>query len=678
MAQFALRRQAQERNRMNRALLSLLEDERLAEAAVRGSAALNRAVLDSMLAHIAVVDKEGRIIAVNRTWRQFATENAGDKAELLARTDVGANYLEACRSGIAAGDPYATSVYSQLGALLRGENEGFTLEYPCDTPRGMRWFLLSATPLRTAAGGALVSHLDITERKQAEDLLRISNERFEMLSRATNDAVRDWDLVHDQIWWNEGYATLFGVRPTEGTANLESWSNRIHAEDRGRVVASLRRALDGGADSWSDSYRFERRDGTYAHVSDRGHLIRDARGKATRMLAGMTDVTERVALEGQLRQAHRLEAIGQLTGGVAHDFNNLLTVIMGNAELIRERAVSDESLHESAGMIVEASRSAAELTKRLLAFARKQALSPAAVDAGKMIRDMHPLLKRTLGEQIEIVLRLADDLWCALVDAVQLESALLNLCINSRDAMAAGGRLVIETANTRLDQEYAWRQVELKAGDYVMIAVTDTGCGIPASLLSRVFEPFFTTKDKTGGTGFGLAMVYGFIKQSGGHISIYSEQGHGTTVKMFLPRSTAMHVPEVAATGAFRVLHGMERILLVEDNEQVRRFAAANLESLGYTVLQAANGHDALEVLATHEDVDLLFTDMVMPGGMSGRQLADAARERWPRLKVLFTSGYTEDGIVHHGRLDPGVQLLSKPYRRSELARRIRTLLDSN
>ncbi len=678
MAKFELRRETWEKSRVNRALLSLLEDERRAQAAVRESEELNRAVLNSMLAHIAVIDREGRVIAVNDAWLRFASESVGDNSKLLARTDVGMNYLDVCRGSRGVLDKEATMAYEGLLALLRGERSSFTLEYPCNTRDGKRWFLLSATPLKTEGGGAAVAHLDITERKASEEMLRLSNHRFEILARATNDAVRDWDLATNAVWWNEGFETLFGFRRDEIESNIESWSGRIHPDDRAGVEAGVRQAIASGDESWSARYRFKRRDGTYAHVLDRGQLIRDDDGKATRMLAGMTDVTERLLLEEQLRQSHRLEAVGQLTGGVAHDFNNLLTVIMGNAELLYEGLEKDLSRRELAEMIVGAAKSAAELTKRLLAFARKQALNPIAVDSNQLIAGMYPLLRRALGADMDIELIPGVDLWQALVDSAQLENALLNLCINARDAMSGGGRLIIETSNVELDRDYAAGQVDVIPGDYVLIAVTDSGCGIAPEVLQRVFEPFFTTKDKGKGTGLGLAMVYGFIKQSGGHISIYSETGHGTAVRMYFPRVANGAAVSSVATGTFRAMRGSETILLVEDDELVGRFAISQLKALGYIVLRARDGVQALEMLELNDKVDILFTDIVMPGGISGRQLADAACRKRPGLKVLFTSGYSEDAIMHQGRLDPGVQLLAKPYRRNELARRIRSVLDSN
>ncbi len=379
------------------------------------------------------------------------------------------------------------------------------------------------------------------------------------------------------------------------------------------------------------------------------------------------------SLDTRLRQSQRLEAIGQLTGGVAHDFNNLLTVVMGNAELLAEQTADQPMQHMLAEMIGQAAQRGAALTGQLLAFARKQALEPRAVDLNPLVAGLDPMLRRTLGEHIDIELIRGAGLWLAMVDPGQLENALLNLCLNARDAMPSGGRLTLETANARLDPDYAETHAEVKPGQYVMLAVSDTGQGISPEHLQKVFEPFFTTKAKGKGTGLGMAMVYGFVKQSGGHVSIYSELGQGTTVKLYLPRAAGTPAPEPQvqpeATG------GTETVLLVEDDEGVRRTAREHLLALGYTVLEAENGPLALEQLKANPGVELLFTDVVMPGGMTGRELADAALKLRPDLHVLYTSGYTENAIVHHGRLDSGVLLLAKPYRRADLARAVRAAL---
>ncbi|WP_127995878.1 ATP-binding protein [Piscinibacter defluvii] len=404
-----------------------------------------------------------------------------------------------------------------------------------------------------------------------------------------------------------------------------------------------------------------------------GALMAALNQAAQSLQAQREDISQ---LNQRLLQSQRMEAIGQLTGGVAHDFNNLLTVVLGNAELLAEQSAGDPLREPLARMIVEAGQRGAALTQQLLAFARKQPLAPSAVDVNQLVAGMDALLRRTLGEHIEIELVRGAGLWTAMVDPAQLESALLNLCLNARDAMRGGGRLTLETANAAFDADYARQHPDLAAGQYVMLAVSDTGSGIPPELLSRVFEPFFTTKAKGKGTGLGLAMVYGFLKQSSGHVTIYSEPGHGTTVKLYLPRAHGGAPAADMPAGEPLQRGAAETVLVVEDDAAVRQLACRELRALGYQVLDADSGAAALVVLRSEQPIELLFTDVVMPGGMSGRELADAARTLRPGLRVLYTSGYTENAIVHHGRLDPGVQLLPKPYRRAELARAVRQALE--
>ncbi|MEO8278517.1 MAG: ATP-binding protein [Ideonella sp.] len=403
-----------------------------------------------------------------------------------------------------------------------------------------------------------------------------------------------------------------------------------------------------------------------------GTLMQTLNQTADSLQHQRSDIAE---LNARLQQAQRMEAIGQLTGGVAHDFNNLLTVVLGNAELLAELNGDNPPHRKLAESIVGAAQRGADLTRGLLAFARKQALDPKAVDVNALLANIDPMLRRTLGEHIEIELIRAAGLWPALVDPGQLENALLNLCLNSRDAMPGGGRLTLETANIRLDTEYAQRHVDVTPGAYVMVAVSDSGDGIAPENLTRVFEPFYTTKEKGKGTGLGLAMVYGFVKQSSGHIAIYSEIGQGTSVKLYLPRMRSDQGQPAEPEARIATVGGSETILLVEDDEAVRSYAQAALRSFGYSVIEAADGASALALLRQNDRIDLLFTDVVMPGGMNGRALADAARELRPALRVLYTSGYTENAIVHHGRLDADAQLLSKPYRRSDLDRAVRAAL---
>jgi nitrogen-specific signal transduction histidine kinase/ActR/RegA family two-component response regulator len=386
------------------------------------------------------------------------------------------------------------------------------------------------------------------------------------------------------------------------------------------------------------------------------------------------DLTDKIAAEERIRHAEKMEAIGQLTGGIAHDFNNILTVITGTIEILAGAVSEEPQLAAITKMIDEAAARGAELTQHLLAFARRQPLQPREIDVNTLIIDTAKLLRPTLGEQIQIESAFEDETCLATVDPNQLATALLNLALNSRDAMPDGGKLIIETGSVYLDENYAGMN-DVRPGHYAMIAVTDTGLGIPPAIIDKVFNPFFTSKGPGKGTGLGLSMVYGFVKQSAGHIKIYSEQGHGTTIKMYLPPGTGASLAPEAASSA-EIEGGDETILVVEDDQLVRSYVLTQLHSLGYVTLDAANAADALAVIKRGAAFDLLFTDVIMPGTMNGRQLADTLRTNRPDLKVLFTSGYTENAIIHHGKLESGMLLLAKPYRKSDLARLVRRALD--
>ncbi|WP_291853123.1 ATP-binding protein [Bradyrhizobium sp.] len=386
---------------------------------------------------------------------------------------------------------------------------------------------------------------------------------------------------------------------------------------------------------------------------------------------------ENEANEAQVRQAQKMEAVGQLTGGVAHDFNNILTVITGTIEILGEAVKDRPHLVQITEMIGAAAARGADLTRRLLAFARRQPLQPRDTDINTLIIDAVQLLRPTLGAQIEIESILAHDSALALVDPSQLTTAILNLALNARDAMPEGGRLTFETGNVVLDENCPGLIGELKPGNYVMIAVSDTGEGIPGNLLDKVFEPFFTTKEVGKGSGLGLSMVYGFVKQSNGHVRIYSEQNHGTTVRLYLPVAAGVADALAADSGIPGSGHGGESILIVEDDPLVREYVVTQIRRFGYHAMAAGNAAEALAIMDGPERFDLLFTDVIIPGGLNGRQLATEALKRRPQLKVLYTSGYNENAIVHHGRLDAGVLLLPKPYLNSDLARMIRTALAS-
>jgi signal transduction histidine kinase len=392
---------------------------------------------------------------------------------------------------------------------------------------------------------------------------------------------------------------------------------------------------------------------------------------------------ERLKAEEALRQAQKMEAVGQLTGGVAHDFNNLLTVIIGGLETVSRQLTDSPGpdavrrIERAVAMATHGAERAATLTARLLAFARRQPLDPRPVDPGRLVTGLADLLQRTLGERVEFETVSGAGLWLTNVDAGELENALVNLAVNARDAMPDGGRLTIETSNACLDDDYVAAIPEpVSAGQYVLIAVTDTGTGMDQATMDQVFEPFFTTKEVGKGTGLGLSQVYGFVRQSGGHIRIYSELGLGTTIRIYLPRLVGGALAADKAPDSSIAHGGSETILLVEDHEDLRVYSAGVLRELGYQVLEAGNGRAALDLLQSHNDVALLFTDVVMPEGLDGRQLAEEAIRRRPGIKVLYTTGYTRNAIVHNGRLDAGVNLISKPFTYRELAAKVRRLLD--
>ena len=396
-----------------------------------------------------------------------------------------------------------------------------------------------------------------------------------------------------------------------------------------------------------------------------------------RMFIGsVSDLSDVKALESQLSQAQKMEAIGQLTGGVAHDFNNLLAVISGNLELLAEKLPSRNALRSHIRTALNATERGITLTRSLLAFARRQPLEPQVVDVNKLVRETMQLMRRTVPESIDIEFVGGVGVWACEVDPGQLQNALLNLVLNARDAMPDGGRLTIETGNARLDDEYAAAQADVTPGQYVMLGVSDTGTGIPPEILDHIFEPFFTTKQTGKGSGLGLSMIYGFARQSRGHVKVYSEVGQGTTVRIYLPRTTAsIATPQETVEPDEKTAQG-ETILVVEDNPDMRSLAVELLQSLHYDVLDADDGDSALRALNDNPQIALLFTDVVLAGGMSGRDLARKALKAHPDLKVMYMSGYTENAIVHHGRLDPGVVLLQKPFRKAALAAKLRAVLE--
>ncbi len=503
------------------------------------------------------------------------------------------------------------------------------------------------------------------EQKTAE--LKREVEERERVFETSLDLILITDKSGNFIRVSPSSQTILGYRPDEMIGH--NGTEFLFPEDLDSVREEMRKARRGRAMRNFET-RYVHKDGHPVPLAWSG--IWSEREKRHFFIG--RDMTERIKLEQQLRQSQKMDAVGQLTGGVAHDFNNILTVITGTIEILAEGVEDDPALKEITGLIDEAAQRGAQLTRQLLAFARRQPLEPKQINPNKLLEDTTKMLQQLLGEHIEIAMVLEPQAWPAMVDPTQLSTALINLAVNARDAMPEGGKLTIETDNVVLDESYAQAHSEVQPGNYVMIAVSDTGAGVPDAIKDKIFEPFFSTKEMGKGTGLGLSMVYGFVKQSGGHIKLYSEEGHGTTIKLYLPRAGGQ-ADTAAEQAPAPISGGSETILVVEDDPLVRTYVIAQLQGLGYTTLSASNAAEALALVESGAKFELLFTDVIMPGAMNGRQLAGELQRRGIPFKVLFTSGYTENAIVHHGRLDPGVILLNKPYRKSDLARLVRVAL---
>jgi signal transduction histidine kinase/ActR/RegA family two-component response regulator len=528
----------------------------------------------------------------------------------------------------------------------------------------------------------MVEELDahLREREHTADLLREQKMKLDATIASMADAVLVADENGQIILANPAAKAMFGELQSVGS---KDWKRRnpIFLPDGITLFPTgetpMARAIRGESVDNLEIVLHRLSTLTTIHLIANGRPLHDPSGAPKGAVVVYRDVTEAKETERLLRQAQKMDAIGQLTGGIAHDFNNILTVIIGMIEIVAEEVAEEPQIVALAKTISQAADRGAELTQRLLAFARKQPLRPREVDVNALIVEATSLLRASLGQQIEIESLLDKSALHALVDTSQLTTALLNLAVNARDAMPNGGRLTLETGNVVLDKDSVDAGTDIKSGRYVMIAVTDNGSGIPASIRDKVFEPFFTTKGLGKGTGLGLSMVYGFVKQSGGHIRIDSEEGRGTSIKLFLPQATAQArsstSPEPAA-----VKGGRETILVVEDDLLVRKYVTSQLNSLGYRTLEAANGRDALAITDSEAEFELLFTDVIMPGSMNGRELAEEAVKRRPTLKVLFTSGYTENAILSNGCLPSGVLLLPKPYRKPALAHMVRQAVNSD
>ena len=556
------------------------------------------------------------------------------------------------------------SILILAGLLLRGMHQSRrALEHSLSATKAAKESLEAEAAVRKKHLGAV------------QEEVRQSASVLESTFNSMAEAVLVIDTKGDVMLSNPAAERLLGHREGMTVADLLK-ANTFWEPDGGAVRIEDRpstRALDGEpVDRKEVIIRpTDSRRPVHAMVSARP--LRDGAGKISGASIVFHDITDVQETERKLQQAQKLEAIGKLTGGVAHDFNNMLTVIAGTMEVLMDELKDRPVALRTAALVNQAADRCTELIQHLLAFARKQPLRPRNVDVNSTILDIAKLLRPTLGEQIEIDAILEQDVANAHVDSSQLANSLVNMAINARDAMPHGGKLWLETRNVVLDEAYAQANPDVTPGRYVMLAVSDTGTGMPEEMRERVFEPFFTTKGAGKGSGLGLSMVYGFVKQSGGHIKIYSEEGHGTTIRLYLPPARILE--ELAAPTIAPVLSGSETLLVVEDDTLVRNFVVTQLHSLGYKTIAAADGREALTHVQSGAAFELLFTDVIMPGGINGRELAEHVTKTRPGTRVLYTSGYTDNTIAHHGRLDEGVLLLSKPYRKSELARMVRIAL---
>jgi PAS domain S-box-containing protein len=519
---------------------------------------------------------------------------------------------------------------------------------------------------------------DLTERERVERVLRESAARLGAVVDTAVDGVILIDAQGLIMKFNPACERLFKYRSGEVTGqNVRMLMPAPYRSEHDGYIRNFLTTGERKIIGIGREVAGQRKDGSTFPMD---LSVGEAKQDGESIFVGIIhDLTDRKKTEEQLIQAQKMEAVGQLSGGIAHDFNNLLTVIVGNAEHLAEQLTSREDLKRLADDICSAGERGAELTQRLLAFSRKQTLRPVEIECNQLLDSVHKLLRRTMREDIEIVTDFDPELRAAFADPAQLESAILNLALNAQDAMASGGRLSITTANASLDNQDHNAHPDVRAGEYVLIAVTDNGEGMPKPVLDRVFEPFFTTKDVGKGSGLGLSMVYGFAKQSNGHVSIYSEPGLGTTARMYLPARSAKakQAPLPPRADAEISQSRSEAVFIVEDDPFVRSFAVMSLQSLGYRVTAAVDGSDALRKLGTDMHIDLLFTDIVMPGGINGWELADLARKARPKLRVLLTSGYALETLTAQGHLRDGSAILAKPYRKAELARRLREALSA-
>ena len=642
-----------------------------AELALKEHARFTRDILNSLTAHVAVLDEQGVIIEVNDAWRRFGRENGEppDQGDY-----IGTNYMEVCaKAARIGGDALAREVADGLRELLAGRRESFVLEYPCHSPGQQRWFKLRASPLTGSRKGAVVSHQDITERRLAEDAQRESEARFRQLADGINQVFWLYDLALQRVVYvSPAYARIWGRPESTLLADPENWLEGVHPEDRERVRESAGRITQGG--TYDQVYRVIRPDCSERWVHDRGFVVRDEQGSVLRV-AGLTeDITDQRKLEAQFLRAQRLESIGTLAGGIAHDLNNVLSPILMAVHLLRQDMPA-ERRQKLLDTLETSTQRGAGMVKQVLMFARGVDGERVHCSPKHLVHDLERIIFDTFPRTVEIETEVATDCGTVLGDVTQLQQVLLNLCVNSRDAMPKGGRLTVTAANVTVDEHYAGMNPGAKPGPHVVLQVTDTGSGIPPDIINKIFDPFFTTKEVGKGTGLGLSTVQAIVKSHDGFLHVYSEPGRGTTFKIYLP-AASHEVIRAQSPAAIELPRGKgELVLIVDDEEPIRHVTKNTLEAFGYRVLVAQDGAEAVALFAQYRsEVSLVVTDMMMPI-MDGPAAILAIRHIRPDARIIATSGLSSLRDLAKGIPDTVKFHLSKPYTADKLLQTVRQAL---
>ncbi len=644
-----------------------------------GTSSLQLLAVSTAMARIAVERRRADAnLRRSEIYFRSLTENSTDMKFVL-NPDGSAKYLSpsalrlldvATVQGFSIYDHVPEAEHAALAAVLDAirASQVANFQFRVKSQGGqIRYLLATGANLldNAAVCGLVLNARDVTEHNESERALRASEERYRLVSRATNDVIWDWDLASDQTHWSGAVESVFGVAPDSESEPRNWWSSRVHPEDLQSVAQRVRDVLASTSeDAWSAEYRLRRADGNYAVVLDRGFVVRDGRGRPARMIGSMLDLTVHRDLEEQFRHAQRMEAVGQLAGGVAHDFNNMLTVISGFSTVLRDPTESAAEQADALDQIEQAAIRAAGLTRQLLAFSRKQLLQPKVIDLNQIVRGVSTMLRRLIGENIQVELDLDAEIPPVFMDPGQLEQVIMNLVVNARDAMPSGGLLRIRTAALGAEGHRSCR-----------LTIEDSGCGMSPETLSRVLEPFFTTKEVGVGTGLGLSTVYGIVEQSGGRLDIESAPGAGTRVHVHLAAATEVVATTNSTDSNSRPGRGSEAILVVEDDAAIRALAPKLLTRYGYSVRVAEDGPTACAMIQDGYVPDILLSDVVLPG-MNGRMVAEHVRRLVPGIAVVFMSGYTDNELGQQGVLDAGTAFVQKPFTVESLLTVLRSQLD--